>query len=135
MIHTTTKIRIRYAETDQMGLVHHQNYVAFFEQARVEMLTQIGVPYKELEADGFFLPVLEVNVKYLRPNTFDDEIVVHCLLDEMPRVKIHIRYEIYRGEVLTTTGSSHHGFMDRNGRPCRPPKKMIEKASSWFQTA
>ena len=132
MIHTTTKIRVRYAETDMMGFVHHQNYVAYFEQARVEMLTEIGVPYRELESQGYFLPVLEVDVKYVKSNTFDDELVVHCYLDELPRARIKIRYEIFRGETLTTTGFSLHGFIDREGKPCRPPKLLTDVCKAAF---
>lgn len=133
MIRTQTTIRTRYAETDQMGFVHHQNYIAYFEQARVEMLTQIGTPYRQLENDGYFLPVLEVNVQYLQPNTFDDELIVHCILETMPSVKIFIKYEIYRGDVLTTTGYSHHGFMKENGKPSRPPHNLIEAAKPFFK--
>lgn len=132
MIHTQTHIRIRYAESDMMGFAHHQHYVAYFEQARVEMLTRIGIPYRELESMGFFLPVLEVQVKYLKSNTFDDEIVVHCIVDERPRARIAIRYEVYRGELLTTTGRSLHAFIDREGRPCRPPRAMTEKTDLFF---
>jgi len=132
MIHTRTSIRIRYVETDMMGLVHHQNYVAFFEQARVEMLTKIGIPYRQLESEGFFLPVLEVNVKYHKSNTFDDELIVHCYLEEPPRAKIRIRYEVYRGNQLTTSGFSLHGFIDKSGKPCRPPKSLLEKTTPHF---
>lgn len=133
MIHTTTTIRARYAETDMMGFIHHQNYVAYFEQARIEMLTEIGVPYRQLESEGYFLPVLEVDVKYHKSNTFDDEIVVHCYLDELPRVRIKIRYEVYRDEQLTTSGFSMHGFIDKNGKACRPPKALIEACRPAFE--
>lgn len=132
MIHTQTQIRIRYAESDMMGFAHHQNYIAYFEQARVEMLTEIGIPYRELESSGFFLPVLEVQVQYLKSNTFDDAIVVHCRVMERPRARIRIHYEVYRGDLLTTTGSSLHAFIDRQGRPCRPPKTMTERTDRFF---
>ena len=126
MIQTESKIRVRYAETDKMGLVHHRNYVAYFEVARVELLDALGVPYRELEASGYFLPVIELNIQYLLPNTFDDQLTVRCIMEEMPRVKIRLKYEVYRDGQLTTTGSSLHGFIDAQGKPTRPPKCMME---------
>ena len=135
MIRTQSKIRVRYAETDKMGLVHHQNYVAYFELARVEMLDVLGVPYRKLEETGYFLPVIEVNIRYLLPNTFDDELTVHCIMEEAPKVKIKLRYEVYRDGLLTTTGSSLHGFIDKEGKPTRPPKSMVEAVRNYTESA
>lgn len=133
MIQTETTIQVRYVETDQMGFVHHQNYVAYFELARVDMLEKIGVPYHQLEKDGYMLPVLGVEIQYLMPNTFGDELRIVCIMREMPKVRINIEYEIFRGETLTTTGSSHHGFMSPKGKAIRPPKYLIEAARPFYE--
>lgn len=135
MIQTQSTIKVRYAETDKMGVVHHQNYITYFEFARVEMLDTIGVPYRVLEETGFFLPVIEVNIRYLQSNTFDDQLTIHCIMEEMPKVKIKLRYEIYRDDILTTTGHSLHGFIDSTGKPTRPPKSLTEAVEKYFQTA
>lgn len=133
MIHTQSTIKARYVETDKMGFIHHQNYMAYFEQARIEMLGKIGIPYRTLEDDGYFLPVLEVNVRYHQSNTFDDELIVHCFIEKMPKVKIQIRYEIYRREILTTTGCSLHAFINAQGKAIRPPKQMLEAVGMFFK--
>lgn len=133
MIHTQSTIKARYVETDKMGFIHHQNYVAYFEQARIEMLGKIGIPYRTLEDEGYFLPVLEVNVRYHQSNTFDDELIVHCFIEKMPKVKIQIRYEIYRREILTTTGCSLHAFINAQGKAIRPPKQMLEAVGMFFK--
>lgn len=135
MIHTQSTIKVRYAETDKMGLVHHRNYVAYFEHSRVELLDALGVPYRELEETGYFLPVIEMNIRYLRPNTFDDVLTVHCIMEETPKVKIRLKYEVYRDGLLTTTGSSLHGFVDKNGKPVRPPKCLLEAVAKLTQSA
>ncbi|MFT5837368.1 MAG: acyl-CoA thioester hydrolase, partial [Candidatus Azotimanducaceae bacterium] len=74
MIHTISTIRVRYAETDRMDVVYHSNYLIWFETARIQMLDQIGIPYREIEARGLFLPVLTVSAEYKRPARFDDRI-------------------------------------------------------------
>ena len=133
MIQTETTIQVRYVETDQMGFVHHQNYVAYFELARVDLLEKLGVPYPELEKDGYMLPVLGVQIQYLVPNTFGDELRIVCKMPEMPKVRIRIEYEIYRGDALTTTGSSHHGFMNPGGKAIRPPKYLLEAVRPYYK--
>jgi acyl-CoA thioester hydrolase len=135
MIQCQCTIRVRYAETDMMGFVHHQNYVQYFEHARVELLDQIGYPYSELEKHGFFLPVLEVGIRYIQSNTFDDRLTVHCQMRKLPSVRIHLHYEVYRGDLLTTTGESKHAFIDRSGRPCRPPATLLERCAPYFESA
>jgi acyl-CoA thioester hydrolase len=126
MIQATTNIRVRYAETDQMGFLHHQHYVAYFEQSRVDLMDTFGVPYRSLEAAGCFMPVLSIQIEYLHPNRFDDRLEVRCFLDSLPRARIELRYEVFRGDLMTTKGVSSHAFMDNQGRPMRPPKMLVE---------
>jgi acyl-CoA thioester hydrolase len=131
MIHTISTIRVRYAETDRMDVVYHSNYLIWFETARIQMLDQIGIPYREIEARGLFLPVLTVSAEYKRPARFDDRIEIHLLMKKKPRARMHFEYEVRRGEELLATGATSHGFMDKDGKGQRPPedlRKMIESA-------
>ena len=95
MFSNSSHLRIRYSETDQMGYCYYGNYAQFFEIGRVETLREIGVSYKELEARGIMLPVVDLNVKYLRPALYDDLIEIKTYLNKVPGVKIEFDYEIY----------------------------------------
>jgi len=131
MIHSISNIRVRYAETDRMDVVYHSNYLVWFETARIQMLDQIGIPYREIEARGLFLPVLSVTAEYKRPARFDDRVEVHLFMKRRPRARMHFEYEVRRGDELLVTGTTSHGFMDRSGKGQRPPQdllKMIESA-------
>jgi len=133
MIIAKTTFRARYAESDQMGFIHHSCYAAYFEQARVELMREMGCPYKEMEQKKIFLPLLDIYVKYLQPNTFDDELTVCAILEDMPRAKFSVRYEIFRNGTLTTTGYTTHGFMDEKGRACRPTKEFLNICRDAFR--
>ena len=89
-----TKIRVRYGETDQMGYVYYGNYCQYFEVARVEMLRSLGVSYKSLEDSGVMLPVLDLQIKYIKPAFYDDELTIVTSLKEMPGVRIKFEYQI-----------------------------------------
>ena len=127
MIHTISKFRVRYVETDRMDVVHHSNYLVWFEAARIEMLDQIGLPYKEIEAQGLFIPVLGANVEYKRPAFFDDRIEVHLHMRDKPRARFHFDYEVLRGDTKLATGRTIHGFMDKSGKAVRPPDSFLNK--------
>ncbi|MDQ8193843.1 thioesterase family protein [Coraliomargarita sp. SDUM461004] len=127
MIHSISKIRVRYAETDRMDVVYHSNYLVWFETARIQMLDQIGIPYREIEARGLFLPVLTVSAAYKSPARFDDHLEVHLYMNKKPRARMHFEYEVRRGDTLLATGQSSHGFMDRNGQAQRPPEDLLQK--------
>jgi len=131
MIRSTTSVTVRYAETDMMGIVYHANYLPWVEVGRTTLLKEIGVPYRRLEEEGFRLPVLEVAAKYLRPALYDDTLEVVTTLRERPAIRIRLEYEVRRGGELLATGSSLHAFVDRQGRPVRPPPwaaELIKKA-------
>jgi acyl-CoA thioester hydrolase len=131
MIRSRVQVTVRYAETDMMGIVYHANYLPWFEVGRTTLLKEIGVPYRKLEEDGFRLPVLEIAAKYHRPAVYDDTVEVVTTLRERPLLRIRLEYEVVRGEELLATGSSVHAFVDRQGRPVRPPpwaSEMISKA-------
>ncbi|MGC6424287.1 MAG: acyl-CoA thioesterase [Lentimonas sp.] len=126
MIHTISKIRVRYAETDRMDVVYHSNYLIWFETARIRMLDEIGIPYTEIEARGLLLPVLTVSAAYKSPARFDDRIDVHLYMKDKPRARITFEYEVKRGDTLLCTGTTTHGFMDTTGKGLRPPNDFLE---------
>lgn len=131
MIQSRVKVTVRYAETDMMGIVYHANYLPWFEVGRTTLLKEIGVPYRKLEEEGFRLPVLEVSAKYLRPAVYDDTLVIQTTISERPLLRIRLDYEVRRGDELLATGTSVHAFVDREGKPVRPPAwaaEMIGKA-------
>ncbi len=103
MIQSRVKVTVRYAETDMMGIVYHANYLPWFEVGRTTLLKEIGVPYKKLEADGFRLPVLEVEAKYLRPALYDDTLEIVTTLRERPLLRIYLEYEVRRRDELLAT--------------------------------
>lgn len=96
MITRDIPIRVRYYETDCMGIVHHSNYVRYYETARTEMLREFGTTYQEMEREGVMLPVLDVQSHYITPAYDDDLLTVRVTLAEPPRVKMRFDYEIFR---------------------------------------
>ncbi|MGB0792706.1 MAG: acyl-CoA thioesterase [Opitutales bacterium] len=133
MIHTISKIRVRYAETDRMDVVYHSNYFVWFETARILMLDQIGTPYREIEASGLRIPVLTASADYRSPARFDDQLQVHLYMREKPRARFRFDYEVWRTDALLATGSTTHGFMDENGKGLRPPEAFMAKLDAAWQ--
>lgn len=128
MIFHDEKIRVRYKETDQMGIVHHSNYIVYYEVARVAALRAWGMPYDEMEKKGIISPILEVGSKYILPAHFDEEIIVRVIIEEMPMVRLKVRYELYNESgALINTGHTWLGFLNSESkRPCRAPQYLIE---------
>lgn len=125
MITSRSQVTVRYAETDMMGVVYHGNYLPWFEVGRTTLLKELGLPYRALEDAGFMLPVLEVGAKYQRPARYDDLITITTFLREKPLLRIRLDYEVHRGEELLATGFTVHAFIDRTGRPVRPPEMAV----------
>jgi len=132
MIRSRASVTVRYAETDMMGIVYHANYLPWFEIGRTTLLKEIGVPYRQLEAEGFRLPVLEVSAKYLRPAVYDDTLEIVTTMSEKPLLRIRLDYEVRRGDDLLATGNSLHAFIDREGRPVRPPAWAVARINALF---
>lgn len=124
MIRSSTEIRVRYAETDMMGVAYHGNYVTWFEVARVNMMDELGCPYRQMEAEGFLLPVLEVSVRYRQPLTFDDRVTIALVVKEKPSLRIRIDYTVLSDGNVTAEGFTRHAFINRDGRPVRPPENF-----------
>jgi acyl-CoA thioester hydrolase len=133
MIQSRTQVTVRYAETDMMGVVYHGSYLPWLEIGRTTLLKEMGLPYRELEAAGYFLPVLEVSVKYARPALYDDTVTIVTMLRERPVLRIRLEYELRRGEEMLATAESVHAFIDKSGRPVRPPPKAVELFGSAFK--
>ncbi|MDO8539153.1 MAG: thioesterase family protein [Opitutaceae bacterium] len=125
VIQSRVEVTVRYAETDMMGVVYHGNYLPWFEVGRTTLLKEMGLPYRKLEEQGFRLPVLEVAVKYFRPAVYDDTVTIITTLREKPLLRIRLEYEVRRGEELLVTGHTVHAFIDRQGKPVRPPPDAV----------
>ena len=132
MISSRVQVTVRYAETDMMGIVYHGSYLPWFEIGRTTLLKEHGLSYRELEAAGYRLPVLEVGVKFLKPALYDDTLTIITTMAEKPVLRIQLAYEVYRGGELLATGQTAHAFIDREGRPVRPPPKFAQRMTELF---
>ena len=124
-----TEIRVIYADTDQMGVVYHSNYLRYFEIGRTELLRELGISYKEMEACGLFLPVKEVFIDYKISIKYDNVIVVHTCIDKLKNVSLKLKYEIRNKEdsdLLYTTGYTLHPFINKNGEIIRPENYLYD---------
>lgn len=120
-----TEIPVRYAETDQMGAVHHSAYIIYFEAARVEHLKASGLPYDELERRGFMLPVIDLGVKYLKSARFGQTVEVISRILPVKGIRLRVEYSILFQSDLLATGYSVHAFINAAGAPVRPPKDVV----------
>ena len=125
----STNIRVRYGETDQMGVVYHGNYATFFEVARTEWLRNVGVSYKDLENRGIILPVISLSFNFIKPAKYDDILIISVFLKKNPLVKIEFDYEIVnQNKEKISTGNSVLAFMDRKtNKPTKCPNYILEK--------
>jgi acyl-CoA thioester hydrolase len=124
--HTTT-VRVRYAETDRMGIAYNGHYLAWFEVGRTELLRDLGLSYRECEEAGFMLPLREAGVRYLKPALYDDVLVIVSTIGENPGIRIRIDYEILRGDETIATGFTEHVVTDSRLRPMKPPKALLDR--------
>jgi acyl-CoA thioester hydrolase len=135
MFTAEVKVRVRYAETDQMGYVYYGNYATYYEVARVESLRSIGFNYRELEEEGIMLPVLENHSEFLLPAKYDDLLTIHVSIEDRPGVRINFRYEIFNEqETLLHRGLTKLAFVSiDSGKPCRPPEHLRELLAPYFE--
>ncbi len=120
-------IRVRYAETDRMGLLHHANYLVYFEQGRTELLRSLGHTYKDLEDQGYLLVLTRIEVKYRWPARYDDLITLRTTVVKTTAVRIDHRYEMFCGGRLLAEGSSTLACIDRDGRPQALPEFLQQR--------
>jgi acyl-CoA thioester hydrolase len=128
------KIRVRYGETDQMGYVYYGNYAMYYEVARVESLRNLGFAYKDLEAGGVMLPVLENHSYFIAAAKYDDLLTIKVTVPEKPGVKIGFRYEIINeNDILINKGNTILAFVNmETGKPCKPPEVMRKLLNPYF---
>jgi acyl-CoA thioester hydrolase len=126
MPEASVETRVRFAETDAMGVTYHGNYLPWFEMARVALLDQLGIPYRELEREGFLLPVLETGLTYHRPSRFDDHVRITVSLAEKPKARLRLTYRVEREGELLVEGFTVHAFVNREFKPVRPPDRAEE---------
>ena len=130
---TLTKIKVRYCETDQMGIVHHSSYITYFEHSRIEWIKKNGFSYGELEMSGIILPVSKLNVSYLTPAFFDDELKIETELMEVPSSKLTFNYLVLRDNIVITKAQTILAFVDKvSKKPMKCPKEIYNKFSSLF---
>ncbi len=135
MFISETQIRVRYAETDQMGVVYHGNYAQYFETARSESIRNLGFTYKDMEAIGVMMPVVELHTKFLRPALYDELLTVKVILKEFPtghRIEFH--HEVYNEKKeLLTTGRIVLYFMDiKTMKKTTMPEQLVKKIKPYF---
>ena len=125
---STSNVRVRYAETDKMGVVYYANYFVWFEVARTDLLRTLGWSYREMELSGVSLPVIEAHCEYARPARYDDEIEIRTTGRMLSPVRMEFNYEVRltTDATVAATGRTTHASVDQSGRPCRMPERVRE---------
>lgn len=118
-------LRVRYGETDKMGVVYYARYLDWFEVGRTELCRRAGLPYAELEKMGFFMPAVESWCRYKSPAFYDDLLTLRAKLEEITDYSVSFSYRVERGGKLIALGKTKHCFVDRNGRMIKVPKSFI----------
>jgi acyl-CoA thioester hydrolase len=127
-------VRVRYAETDQMGIAYYGSYAAWLEVARVETLRSLGLTYRTLEEQGVMLPVADLQISYLKPVRYDDELRIVTTIGEMPSVRIRFEYRCFVGDEEVTRASTTLFFMDAaTRRPRRCPESLSSALRRFFE--
>ena len=134
LIHDVTNIRVRYFDTDQMGIVYYGNYARFYEIGRVETMRYLGLNYKELEERGISMPVYDLNSRFIRPAKYDDLLTIRVTIPQLPKTRFMFSYEILNqdGQLLNTGQTTLVFVRTDTGRPCIAPNDLIEAAKPFF---
>jgi acyl-CoA thioester hydrolase len=120
-------IRVRYAETDRMGLLHHANYLVYFEQGRTELLRSLGLAYRDLEDQGYLLVITRAEIRYRSPVRYDELVTLRTIVVRTTAARIDHRYELRRNETLVAEGSTTLACVDRDGRVQALPEVLKER--------
>ena len=123
-------VRVRYAEADPMGYLHHAKYFEYFEMGRTELLRQAGLPYRDLEREGILFVVFRIQVTYRRPARYDDELTVCTSIDRVRHASIDHRYEVHRDGLLLCEATSTLACVDRNGQPRGLPEALTRQLTT-----
>lgn len=135
MFISETQLHVRYAETDQMGYVYYGNYAQYFEIGRVEAMRELNTSYREMEESGVIMPVLSMNVKYIRPAIYDDLLTVRTIIREIPTMRMYFDYEIYNTDkVLINKASTVLVFINKQSmRPVEAPQWFISLLTEYIK--
>lgn len=128
----TTEIRVRYGETDKMGVAHHSSYLLWFELGRTGLLREVGFAYRDLEASGMMLPVMEYNCRFFRGAEYDDAVVVETAVTELRSRTVTFHYRVSRGEEKLVEGWTRHLCVTDGNRPRRIPSEVIEAMTPYL---
>lgn len=134
MFYSEIKIRVRYAETDQMGYCYYGNYAQYFEVARVEALRNLGVSYKDMELQGVLLPVTDFTIKYLKPAFYDENLTIKTIIRTMPSIRIEFEYETYNetGNLINTANTRLVFLNKLSLKPRIAPDLLINQLIPFF---
>jgi len=123
-----TRLRVRYADTDRMGVVYYANYLVWFEVGRTEWLRETGWSYRDMEHNGISLPVIEAHCEYRQPARYDEEIEIRTRATLLTPVRIRFDYDVVRAsdETISASGHTVHAALDTSGKPCRLPGRVRE---------
>ncbi len=130
MLSDEIEIRVRYAETDRMGLLHHANHLVYFEQGRTELLRAQGFAYRDIEDQGFYLVLTRVQVRYRRPAHYDDLLTLRTTVVRTTLVKIEHKYELLRGGELLSEGETTLGCVGRDGKVTPLPESLQDQRAA-----
>ena len=135
LIYDVKDIRVRYYDTDQMGIVYYGNYARFYEIGRVEAMRHLGMNYKELEERGISMPVYDLNSRFIRPAKYDDLLRIRVTIPQLPKTRFMFSYEIFNqdGQLLNTGQTTLVFVRTDTGRPCTAPNDLVEAAKPFFE--
>ena len=135
MFSSETKVRVRYAETDQMGVVYHSNFFLYYEVSRAESIRKLGFTYADMEKMGVIMPVVEVQSRFLKPALYDDLLTIKTILKELPaHHKIEFHHEVYneRDELLTTGRITLYFMEAKTMKRTVMPEQLLKKIQPYF---
>ena len=130
----STKIRVRYSETDQMGYVYNGNYAQYYEVGRVEMLRSLGMTYGSMEHSGISMPLLELKCKFIKPAFYDQELTIKTTVKDLPAVRIIFDYELFNeaGDLINLGTTTLVFFDIARKKPCPPPENFMERIRKYY---
>ena len=134
MFEHSFQIRVRYAETDQMGFVHHSNYVQYYEAARWEAMRELGICYKGMEDSGILMPVIAMNYEFIKPAFYDELLTVKTIITDLPKARMKFEYELYNEKTeLISKATTTLAFIKKvTHKPCPPPDCLISALNNSF---
>ena len=133
MLSFNHSIKVRYVETDAMQRVHHSNHLIWFEECRIELLNHMGIPYEQLEASGFYIPVISANIEYLKPASFNESLTISIALQDKPKVRFKFDYTIQHKKDIIARGQTEHTFINQNNKVIRPPEIFNQAVDKYWQ--